>query len=295
MKRLFIVNPHAGRGKALRIWHQIERELTRRGIKSDCFLTKGPGEAAVYAGQHAGNYDQLICIGGDGTLNEVVNGIYGQSVKLGIIPAGTGNDFARLFKWSENAGEQVDRLERCQTAAVDLIKMKDRVFINVAGMGFDAAVAEHANASKILKRLGPVGYIASVLQKLPTFRPSSVQIELDGNKYTFDDTLLLAVGNAQSYGGGMRIIPDADYQDGLLDVCVVSGITKLQLLRVFPKVFSGKHTTLDPVTILRGKRLQVKTNERFSIHADGEILQRNRNHEQIETFEIIPRCIQLII
>lgn len=290
MKRIFIINPNAGRGKALRVWNEISQILKERNIAFDYHMTKGPREAVEAVQNLDREYEQIIALGGDGTLHEVVNGISGKQAALGIIPAGTGNDFARLFDVGFDPQKEVDRILRNETILVDLVKMSDRVFINVAGMGFDATVAMDTNESKTLKKLGAIGYIVSVFQNLPKFKPSHVKLEIDGVLHEFEDSYLIAVANAVSYGGGMKIVPNADCQDGLLDVCVVSGISKTELIRVFPQIFSGRHITHPAVTVIRGKKAKIETKEPFIIHADGEITGTTP-----ETFEIIPQAIRLLI
>lgn len=287
------MNPNAGKGKAVRVWEEIADEMQRREIEYACHMTSGPGDAVSFLKENAFQYDQVIAVGGDGTIHEVVNGIVGSGAKLGIIPAGTGNDFARFLNWNPKQPQIVRMVEQIvsdDVTEMDLVRMQDRVFINVAGIGFDAKVAYDANQSKVLKKLGSFGYIVSVLKNLPLFKPGSVAVEVDGICHTFNKTWLIAVGNATSYGGGMRIVPDADSQDGLLDVCVVSNISRLEILRVFPQVFAGTHVGHRAVVIIRGTNVAVRTEEPFILHADGEVLQRGN----CETFEILPKAIQLI-
>lgn len=290
MNRLFIVNPNAGKGRAIRIWNQISDVLRERMVPFDCHLTKEAGEATEIARTKGASYEQVIVLGGDGTLHEVVNGIDKREISLGVIPAGTGNDFARMFHWSNQPEQEVERIVRNQTIRIDLVRMGNRVFINVAGMGFDATVANDTNQSRLLKRIGAMGYVVSVFKNLPRFKATQAILHVDGSAFEFEDVLLIAIGNAVSYGGGMRITPQADCRDGVLDVCVVSGISKLELMMVFPKIFSGSHVSHSAVHMLRGKNIQVETKEPLLIHADGEITGTTP-----ESFEVLPGAIRLIV
>lgn len=290
MRRLFIVNPNAGKGRALRIWNQLSQFLMEKNVEFDFHFTTRPGEATEFARNNGSRFDQVIAIGGDGTVHEAVNGIVGYEVAFGVIPAGTGNDFARLFNWNLHPVQEAERILRNQTVLVDLVRMHDRLFINVAGMGFDATVANDTNQSRILKRLGAMGYVASVLKNLPRFQATHAEIDVDGKRYEFEEVLLIAVGNAVSYGGGMRITPQADCRDGVLDICVVSGISKLELIRVFPQIFTGRHISHENVTMMRGQKIRVETKEPFLIHADGEITGKTP-----ELFEVMPNSIRLIV
>lgn len=290
MNRLFIVNPNAGKGRAVRIWNQISDVLRERKISFDYHLTKEAGEATEIARIKGSSYEQVIVLGGDGTLHEVVNGIYEREISLGVIPAGTGNDFAQLFHWGNQPKSEVDRILRNQTIRIDLVRMCNRVFINVAGMGFDATVANDTNRSRILKRIGAMGYVVSVFKNLPLFKPTQAVLNVDGTDFEFENVLLIAIGNGVSYGGGMRITPQADCRDGILEVCVVFGISKLELMMVFPKIFTGSHVSHPAVHMIRGKNIKVKTKEPFLIHADGEIAGTTP-----ETFEVLPALIRLIV
>jgi YegS/Rv2252/BmrU family lipid kinase len=290
MRRLFIVNPNAGKGRALHVWDQLSQVLLEKNVQFDCHLTTRSGEATEFARSNGSDYEQVIVIGGDGTVHETVNGIVGYKTAFGVVPAGTGNDFARLFNWSRHPVQEAERILRNQTVLVDLVRMQDRVFINVAGMGFDATVANDTNQSRVLKRLGALGYVVSVMKNLPQFKATHATIDVDGKRYEFEEVLLIAVGNAISYGGGMKITPQANCRDGELDICVVSGISKLELIRVFPQIFTGRHVSHSKVRMIRGRRIRVETNEPFLIHADGEITGTTP-----ESFEVIPESIRLIV
>ncbi|GAX89128.1 diacylglycerol/lipid kinase family protein [Effusibacillus lacus] len=301
-RRLFVINPNAGKGRALRYWKLAEAELHKRQIVYDCFMTNAPGDAVGHLKNLAGFYDQVIAVGGDGTIHEVVNGIVQTGAKLGIIPAGTGNDFAQYLNLNGHFDpvRSVERILQNQSVPVDLVCMQEKVFINVAGMGFDAAVAADVNRSTFLKKMGSLGYVASVMRQLPGYRPGAAMIEIDGSKHHFEDAWLIAVGNGGVYGGGMKILPQADCRDGLLEVCVVSGISKLELLRVFPKVFSGSHVRHPAVKMFRGSEVRVISKANLRIHADGEIVTRVRDTEPEEfqtdeKFKILPKAIDLLV
>ncbi|MDI3256688.1 MAG: diacylglycerol kinase family lipid kinase [Kyrpidia sp.] len=270
---LFIVNPVAGKGKAARRWNRYYRELSILGKTWDVYHTRCAGDATWVARKivEDRSADVVVAVGGDGTIHEVIQGLAGSSVALGILPAGTGNDLARYFG-IKKGHKAVRQLKDAVRQQVDLVRMADGVFVNIAGTGFDAWVARHVNDSSWLKRWGPLGYVISVGIQLLCFRPQTVQIEVDGQIHTYRSAWMVALGNGTTYAGGMRILPEARMEDGQLDLCVVDGLTKPQFCRIFPKVFWGRHVGHPAVHFLRGKRISVQPDRPWPVHADGEVL-----------------------
>ena len=272
MSLLFIVNEHAGKGKTKRRWSRIQRHLQNAGIEHKACFTSRPKEATEIAKQSAANYSHVIAVGGDGTIHEVVNGLAGQQTVFGMIPTGTGNDLARMFDLPKDPVQAVDRVLHGRQRTIDLLDLNGTYVSNIVGLGLDAAVAKDTNNANWKKRAGSLGYVISLVKMMFAFRPFTLQLELDDQTMVFEGCWLVAIGNTKYYGGGMQICPDAKIDDGLLDVCVVNNLTRLQLLRLFPTVFSGKHILLPQVTYMRGKSVRVKTDTPVPMHGDGEIL-----------------------
>ncbi|MGH2597171.1 MAG: diacylglycerol/lipid kinase family protein, partial [Actinomycetota bacterium] len=230
-------------------------------------------------------------LGGDGSVHLVVNGLFGSGSALAVLPAGTGDDFAKAV----GAGK-LDAATRLladpKTMDVDLIEVtagaEIRRYINVAGTGFDSAVEETANAMR--RRLGARGHYAlATIKTLPRFLPAGFHIEIDGAALDLD-AMLVVVGNSFAYGGGMRVLPQASVIDGELDVCVVSAMSKGAFLRAFPKVYVGKHATHPNVTMLRGREVKVEANRRMLVFADGE-----RVGSLPAVFKVLPRALPVVV
>jgi diacylglycerol kinase (ATP) len=273
-----ILNPVAGRGA--RSWPLYEAELKRRGV-SIC-ATQKAGDAREFAREaiEAGA-DVLIAAGGDGTLGEVAGAILesGQRrVRLGVLPIGTGNDFARtLGVWGEPK-RALNAIFEGTTRRFDAGRIecngRERVWLNVAGCGFDALVAKRINdwgQRKTMRRArGLAAYLLATARELAEFRAFDAQLELDGERLEIP-AVLVAVANAKSYGGGMLVCPDAKLDDGLFDVCIIQKVSRSEFLRAFPGVFAGKHTNHPKVLMRRCRAIRVESKQSVPVLADGEI------------------------
>jgi diacylglycerol kinase (ATP) len=208
----------------------------------------------------------VVAVGGDGLVHLVLQHVANTSIPLAAIPAGTGNDFCRTLGWSlDNVEAILQCVIETPPLRVDLGIVDGEWFGAVLSTGFDSMVNERANAMKWPK--GPSKYNLAILLELLGFKPRNYEIEIDGMVFS-TKAMLIAIGNGRSYGGGMKVCPDADLADNLLDVMVLSPISKLEFLRVFPKVYAGTHIKHPAVKILRGKRVRV--NSSAIAYADGE-------------------------
>lgn len=288
MRVLFIVNPAAGKGKAREIIPKIEKVCKERNINYDVKYTTKPYEATKIAGSGVENgYERIIAVGGDGTLNEVVNGIAESKVALGVIPAGSGNDFIKSINSSKNIDDIIHDSILGEVRSIDLAKCNDRYFINVGSIGFDAEVAARA---KITKKLltGLLAYLSATISTLFTFKGMNVKVEIDGQLIE-KKALLVAVANAKYYGGGILPAPKADIEDGFLDICFVEHVPKLKILYLLPKYIKGQHENIKEVSFFKSKNVKFTSNHRISINVDGEIF------EDIKVeFKIIPKSINVI-
>jgi diacylglycerol kinase (ATP) len=271
MKSAFaIVNPVAGRGAATRAWKHLSTH-----VEWESATTEGPGHARTLAeaAVHEG-YERVIAVGGDGTLSEVANGVAGSATALGIIPAGTGNDIATNFGIPRDPRKAAQLAERGPAEPIDLCTVEtqqsSRYFMNVAGFGFDAEVAWRVNR---LPKFGggTLPYLAGVLQTLWQYRSPRMRIQIDGQLLD-QKTFLVAVGNCPSYGGGMRIVPEARPDDGLVDVCVVTDLSRAQVLRLLPSLYSGGHVRHPAVKMFRCHSVTVDADVRVQCQADGELV-----------------------
>jgi len=281
MSRLgFIVNAGSGNGRGAAVWRAVERELSSRRVEYDVYRTEAAGHATALALRmtREREYDSITAIGGDGTVNEVAEGLLGSGVALGAIGAGSGNDFVRSMGMPTEPREAVEALIRGHRRRIDVGRAGGRAFVNSFGAGFDGEVARVSNGSR-WKRwmnrigLGAVSYGAIVVGVLGTYRPARVEVTLDGARREFKDVWLVVAANLPSFGGGMQICPGASATDGVLNVCVVHGLGRLRLLRYFPLIYRGKHVSLPYVTMLQGERLSLKSDRALTCHVDGETVE----------------------
>ncbi len=274
MRYRVIVNPAAGRGRCLKIWQGLEPLARKLGLDFDAYLTTGPGDATAQA-KAALNLGlrRLVAVGGDGTIAEVVNATCGTQTALGVIPAGTGNDFARSAGLPRVPEVALRALSEARVRRLDVGRVNGRFFVNVGGAGFDAEVARLSNTrARFLS--GTPAYVFSVLWTLASYRPTRLIMTLDGVAREAPATMI-AVANGSYYGGGMWITPEAKMDDGLLDVCVIGPMGRVELLAAFPRVFKGTHVTHPRISFYRARSVRLEVAEpgrTVYAHADGEHL-----------------------
>jgi YegS/Rv2252/BmrU family lipid kinase len=273
LKTLLVANPTAGGGRAGRLTSQVAERLAADGIEVDRHPTRSLEDARLAACEAAGEVDAVVAMGGDGTVGACAAGLadFGRGARaaLAVIPAGGGNDTARSLGLP--AGDPLAAaglLRRLRRRPADLATVAGRAYVNVAGAGFDSEVNRVAN-----QRLGWAGnrprYVGAVLAQLVVGRPARFRLVLDGCELA-QRGWLVAVANGPSYGGGMRVAPRASLADGLLDVVVIADIGKLEFLRTFPKVFSGRHVEHPAVAVHRAARVELEADRPLAVYADGE-------------------------
>jgi len=288
-----ILNPAAGRCRAMRHQQTLESLLQQAsrhtGMTWRMVRTTRAGQATELARQAAEEgASVVVAAGGDGTCGEVANGIVGTPARLGILPLGTGNDFARCAGISENLHTAVENLFTGKPRRVDLGWVNGRYFINIAGCGFDAAVAERVNRGFRLLS-GTAAYIAAVVHTLITFKPPHMRITMDDEE-VYLRALLCTVANTQSYGAGMRIAPYAQIDDGLLDVCIAQVVSKLEFLRVFPRVYKGTHISHPRFLMRTAQRVRVESTPPAPVLVDGDVMGTTPAE-----FRVYPAAIDVIL
>ena len=274
---LLVHNPTAGGGRAGRLVAQVAERLRADGVETDRHQTRSLEDARLAACQAAGSFDAVVAVGGDGTVGACAAGLAdaappggsGVRAALGVVPAGGGNDAARSLGLP--AGDPLAAaglLARLRRRPADLATVAGRAYLNVAGAGFDSEVNRVAN-----QRLGWAGnrprYVGAVLAELVVGRVATFELALDGRPTRLRGWLV-AVANGPSYGGGMKVAPHASLDDGLLDVVVIHEIGKLEFLRTFPKVFSGRHLEHPAVAVHRAARVDLDADRTLAVYADGE-------------------------
>lgn len=285
MKTLFIINPIAGRNKSKIIWNDIKSHIN---IPFDYVFTQMPGDARRFAHDaYSQGFKRVVAVGGDGTVSEVVNGIVGSDLELGIIPAGTGNDFVKTLNIPLTPKEALTVIETGKTTMVDLGKSEKGFFINVAGAGFDAEVVNTTNVD-IKFLTGTPAYVSGLIINLVRYSPREAQIEIDGKVY-HRKLWLIVVANGQYFGGGMKISPDAVIDDGLFDICMVNSMSRLEILRFLPKVFTGAHKTHPALEVIRGRNIKIDFKTPTKVQADGEVIGNTP-----VSFSIVSKALKVI-
>lgn len=269
-----LLNPTAGRGKRPAA---VEQAVVR-------LQTEWPGPVETVESRSKGDEERiaretppetrLVVVGGDGTFGNVARVRAETSGALGLIPAGTGNDFARSLGFYPKSDAWVSQIVADRPRAVDLIAIQSgslsTTTINVAGTGFDAAVAARINQG-FRWVTGPLAYILATLTTLRTFQPASVQLRLD-DQPTFDgDAYLVSLANTATVGGGMRVAPAAVPTDGRLDVVVIGRVSRGEFVRTLPKVFSGRHVEHPAVHTWSGLKAQIDCPAEWWFYSDGEV------------------------
>ncbi len=281
-----LVNPTAGKGRGARLSPPVAERLSQHGIDVDLVQGRDADEAFDGARRRvADGVDALVVVGGDGMVNLALQVVAGTDLPLGLVPAGTGNDVARALGVPlRDPVAAVDIVVRGTTRAVDAARASGRWYAGVLGSGFDSMVNERAN--RLTWPHGRARYNLAILAELRTFKPIPYVLDLDGERWE-TEAMLVAVGNGPSYGGGMRVCPDARLDDGLLDVTVVGPISKTRFVRVFPTVYRGTHVVNPAVTVRRARRVTLAA-EGVTAYADGE-----RVAVLPVTVDVVPGALQI--
>ncbi|HEV8473334.1 MAG TPA: diacylglycerol kinase family protein [Methylomirabilota bacterium] len=273
-RALAVVNPAAGGGRTGHGWPRLQKTLGAT-LAIDCALTAGPGDGERLAREAAAAGAPLVVsVGGDGTLNEVINGVLasGTPATVGAVLTGRGRDACRNFGVPRDPRAAVRALADGRDARFDLglaqwADGRRRWFAISAGAGFDAAVARRAAG---FKTRGSVPYVIAVVASLRAHRPVLATLEIDGAAEPATPVTAIVVANARYFGGGMKIAPGADPADGLLDVVVLGALGRLELLWWLPTIFSGRHLAHPRIHVRRARRVRVDAAEALPTQVDGE-------------------------
>jgi diacylglycerol kinase (ATP) len=264
-----VINPVSGQGSGARLGTYVAGYLNSRAISYEIIIGRNSIDQGDLLQRFIDKHPDctgVIAVGGDGLLHLVLQKIVPAQIPLAVIPAGTGNDFVRTLGWSLTNIDQL--LEKTLTTAprsIDLGLVDGEWFGAILSTGFDSVVNERANAMSWPK--GPMKYNVAIAFELPSFKPRHYEIALDDRRIS-TEAMLIAVSNGRSNGGGMLVCPQADIEDGLFDVMVLHPISKLEFIKVFPKVFKGTHISHPAVEIVRSKKVSITADA--VAYADGE-------------------------
>lgn len=265
-----IFNPVAGHGRSQKQLDAVIKILDDKGVEYSVHETNGPMHATeITKDLIEKGAKKIVAVGGDGTVAEVAKAIYGTDAALGIIPAGTGNDYRRAVGVPDEIDKSVEFLLKGKPTPCDALEVNGEVYLNIISMGFDVEVAKRANNYKIF---GSAAYTLAAVDRALFAKNQYATITIDGKEIK-KNILLVAIGNGSHYGGGMNSLPTADITDGLLDICVVDATTPLNILKVLPRYVAGTHMDMDIVSIYSAKEITIKLDDKqLPVNADGEIL-----------------------
>jgi len=301
---MVIVNPNAGHGKGKKDWKQISSYLNKYNLSYEYCFTEYPFHAIELTSTALGKgFRNFIGVGGDGTMNEIVNGIFRQKeipateITLGTITVGTGNDWGRMFDMPSGYEESVKIISEGKTTLHDAglciynegEKEIRRFFINIAGLGFDALVVKRTNRQKERGKKGKAIYMWNLLMSLIVYRHVHTDVEIDGNRIS-NETFTISIGIGKYSGGGMMQTPHALHDDGLFDITIIKRIGKGEVIRNLKRLYDGSIYDHPKIEWYRGKNIRINSDPKIHAEADGESL----GHSPIE-FRIIPKCINVVI
>ncbi|TMK36037.1 MAG: diacylglycerol kinase family lipid kinase [Actinobacteria bacterium] len=287
-----IANPSAGRGKAGRRIGRIGEQLHRAGVDHEIRVSTSAEDLERRAREAADEGAKVVAVlGGDGSVGLAANGLLGSGAALAVLPSGTADDFAASIG-VRKLDAAVRAIADANIVQIDVVRVDAgatrRHYVAIAGCGFDSEVNEAANAMRI--NLGATGtYVAALVRTLSRFTPAAFRIELD-DEVIEGPHMLVIVGNSISYGGGMKVTPDASLVDGWLDVCLLREMSKGAFIRAFPKVFRGTHVSHPAVRMARATRVRVEADRRVMVYADGE-----RVGPAPALFEILPGALPVVV
>jgi len=295
-----IVNPAAGAGKTVRKWPHIMARLQSIDFRFDYDLTEAPGHARELAKDAVTKgYELVVSVGGDGTINEVVNGLYDtgniKDIMFGIIGSGTGGDYIRTIGIPRAHLEACQCLKNPRKATVDVgvieyqsgSEMVRRLFVNFAGMGFDAEIVRTTTLQyKMLN--STASYLAGLFSALLFYKNKAVTLSVDGETME-QKVCTVLLSNGKYGGGGMLAAPEADISDGLLDVLIIGDLSKPDLLWSLPRVYRGTHLTHPKVTLKKAREIEIRSDDSICLQADGELL-----GELPARFYVLPSLLNVV-
>ena len=308
-KWLVVVNPKASVGKSEKDWPMIRQILVNEGIEFDDVLTEYPRHAIeiVRNAIVEKGYRKFISVGGDGTNNEVINGIFTQDViptneiTMAALPIGTGNDWRRTFDIPLEYEDVVKIIKAGHTYAHDVGKLtyfndgdpKIRYFLNAAGTGLDEMVCNSTNLMKQQGKGGTIRYLISLVKCILKYKVTHIQLTVD-DELVFDDSILsLSIGNCRYNGGGMMMMPNAVPNDGLFDVTVIKKVSIFKFAANVKNIYDGSFIDkLDEVKTFRGKSIRIVSNPPHSLMVETE--GENLNNSPFD-FEILPQAVNMVI
>jgi diacylglycerol kinase (ATP) len=264
---LFIINPISGGKDKLKIPALIDANLDRSKFNANFAFTEYVGHASEIAEEATGkNFDVIVAVGGDGTINEIASKVMQQHKILGVLPFGSGNGLARFLKIPMNTVKAIKVINNCKVSVIDTATFNDKCFFNMAGMGFDAHISSVFAGNK---GRGLTGYVKLGLKEVLSYKPQTYRLIIDGKEYV-KKAFVISVANSSQYGNNAHIAPTASVTDGLLDVCIVKEFPMYKLPLLAYEMLNSKTDHSKLVEIIKGKNINISRIKEDAIHIDGE-------------------------
>jgi YegS/Rv2252/BmrU family lipid kinase len=286
MPLALLVNPSAAHGRALKVLTLVEHELDARRIPFRVVRTRDLGDGVEKALRAAEGGEVPVVLSGDGLIGAIGGALAGSDTPLGIVPAGRGNDLARVLGIPPDPAAAVEVIAAGRARRIDVGEANGKRFLGIATTGFDSVANRIANESKLLR--GNLVYAYAGVRTLLGWKPARFTVRADGEQFRFTG-YSVAAANSPAHGGGMLLAPAAELADGELDVVTISAGSKLRYAGNLPKVFKGTHVELDQVRVFRAPRLELSANRPFAVYADGEHLT-----DLPAALRILPRALSVI-
>ena len=284
---LLLINPSAGGGRARKLAAHAQAALDDAGVKHRTVVTEGIEHGRVQAAAAAKLGERVIVMSGDGLIGQIGGELAGTGAVMGVIPGGRGNDFARVVGIPTDVEEAAGLIAAGHTREIDVGEVNGARFLCIASCGFDSECNRVANEAKLVK--GPLVYVYSALRVLASWTPARFTVTADGEQYEVVG-YTIAAANSKAYGGGMFIAPDAQLDDGLLDVVAISHVSKLKFLRGLPQVFKGEHVNRPDISVHRAAEVRIEADRPFAIYADGDAIA-----ELPADLRVLPKALRVIV
>ena len=293
MNRFFVIlNPTAGRGRALREWPRQAEALRDAGISFEMTQTREPGEAVGLAQRAAREVDVVVAAGGDGTVHEVANGLLlaGGEAALGVLPLGSGDDFVKMLPPRGPVERLVQGTARPLDAGRIVAGAATRYFANGMDIGFGAHASR--NVTRVPRFLTGLGaYLGALALTLVRYPKLEVRLQLDDEPAFAQTTAMTAVMNGRAFGGSFHVCPDARADDGMLDLLIADGIGRLAILGLVPRIMRGTHGDDCRLRLVRARRVVIESQEPLLVEADGEIVFEDARRLEIE---VLPGALRVL-
>jgi YegS/Rv2252/BmrU family lipid kinase len=286
-KAIFIINPVSGIGRQKEIGKIIEKEMSPNHWETKIFYTNHKGHAKEIAGANIGKSDMIIAVGGDGTVNEVGSALVGTDTVLGILPAGSGNGLARHLGMPYKIPKALQVLNYFERRTIDTIKINDFYSLNVAGVGFDAHIS-HKFAKR--KRRGPISYTQLITKEFTRYKSLSYLVTINGEKQNWD-AFLISFANSSQWGNNVKIAPNAEIDDGLIDICIIRDFPKLTAPALLFNLLDQSIDQNKYDIVFKTHKIKIEHEKSLLGHVDGEPVFFGKK----VNVEIVPSSLKVVV